>query len=68
MKKATDRSRLKRVVRESFRRNRHALPALDIIVSVRSAVDDVHDPALNVMADRLWRDVSSVVNETPQRT
>jgi ribonuclease P protein component len=34
LKKAHQRNRAKRVLRETFRRRRHALPAMDIVIQV----------------------------------
>jgi len=64
-KRATDRSRLKRLIRESFRHERDRLPAVDIIVSVRRRPTDLHDPALHGEIARIWEAVLSSVGETP---
>lgn len=63
VKHATDRSRLKRLIRESFRHNRDRLPAVDIVVSVKTLPADVHDPALHVEIARVWEGVLSKLGE-----
>jgi ribonuclease P protein component len=68
VKKATDRSRVKRLVRESFRHNRDQMPAVDIVVSVKALPPDFHDPKLNRLAGDIWMDVLSAINNAPQRT
>lgn len=64
VKRATDRSRLKRLIRESFRHNLDRLPAVDIVVSVKTLPADVHDPARHVEIARVWEGVLSKLGET----
>lgn len=59
VKRATDRSRLKRLIRESFRHNRSNLTSVDIVVSVKALPDDLYDPALNRLIGDIWDKVSS---------
>ncbi len=67
VKRATDRARVKRVIRESFRHNRARLPAADIIISVRALPADLHDPSLHAEVGRIWEAVLSSVGKTPKR-
>lgn len=66
VKRATDRSRLKRLIRESFRHNRGRLPAVDIIVSVKTLPADVRDPVLHTEITRVWEGVLSKLGEAQQ--
>lgn len=53
-KRAVDRNRVRRSVRESFRAQRQSLPNLDIVVQVvRAPVDDDLDAALGAIWRRL---------------
>ena len=45
-KRAVERNRIKRVVRESFRNGREGLPALDILVIARSSASGTPNPVL----------------------
>jgi ribonuclease P protein component len=65
MKKATDRSRVKRLIRESFRYNRDKLPSADIVVSVKAAPRDLYDPAFGRLVDRVWEDMMSRFLKAP---
>jgi len=40
LKRAVDRNRVKRAVRESFRRSRESLPPIDVVVQLTSAPDE----------------------------
>ena len=53
-KRAVDRSRLKRIVRESFRFRRHTLAGLDLVVMARSA-------AASADNDRLSRSLAQLM-------
>ncbi|MCP1372797.1 ribonuclease P protein component [Dyella lutea] len=54
-KRAVERNRIKRLVRESFRRIRHQLPAIDLVVMAREQA--AHLPGTELLAelDLLWR-------------
>jgi ribonuclease P protein component len=63
VKRAVDRSRLKRLARESFRVRRHSLTGLDLVVMARSA-------ALSVDNARLAGSLEQLMNrliERPER-
>ncbi|MBP1474926.1 ribonuclease P protein component [Frateuria sp. MAH-13] len=54
-KRAVDRNRIKRLVRESFRRARHGLPPIDLVVMAREAAAVTSGTALLAELDALWR-------------
>jgi ribonuclease P protein component len=54
-KRAVERNRIKRLVRESFRRARHALPPVDVLVTARDHACVELGPALLAELDALWR-------------
>jgi len=55
IKTAAGRNRVKRLVRESFRRNRELLSGLDIVVLSRHASEDSSNPSLLHSLNRHWR-------------
>lgn len=57
VKRATERSRIKRVIRESFRHHRSRLPAADIVVSVRALPRELHAPGVHGRIARIWEAV-----------
>lgn len=52
--RAVDRNRVKRVVRESFRRRYPGLPALDLVVLSRKGIADRPNARLFASLERLW--------------
>lgn len=54
-KRAVERNRIKRLVRESFRRVRLGLPPIDLVVMAREAAAGVPGTELLVELDALWR-------------
>ena len=54
-KRAVERNRIKRLLRESFRRIRTQLPTLDIVVMAREQAAGVPGPELLAELDALWR-------------
>ena len=53
-KRAVERNRIKRQLRESFRRTRAKLPPLDLLVIARSEAAAVDNATLRAELDRLW--------------
>lgn len=51
---AVERNRLKRVIRESFRRHRHELPAVDCVVMTRAAATGAGNRELSTRLERHW--------------
>lgn len=53
-RRAVERNRLKRLVRESFRRVRHRLPAVDMVVMARTQAAGMDGAQLLAQIDELW--------------
>lgn len=54
-KKATDRNRLKRLIRESFRQVQLTLPAVDIVVMARPIACNTENATLLASLHSLWQ-------------
>lgn len=59
-KSAVRRNRIKRIARDSFRRHRDALPALDILVIARSSADQEDNRNLHAEFVRLWQRIAAL--------
>ena len=62
VKKANQRNRIKRVIRDNFRLHQHDLPAVDIVVLVRNGVLDMENAELKNLVEKLWRKLSRRYN------
>jgi ribonuclease P protein component, eubacterial len=54
-KRAVERNRIKRLVRESFRRVRHLLPPIDVMVMAREQAAGMPGSELLLEIDALWK-------------
>ncbi|MEI6893669.1 MAG: ribonuclease P protein component [Colwellia sp.] len=57
VKLAVQRNRIKRQIRESFRLNQHKLPAIDIVVMVKSGIDQLDNKTINLELEKIWRKI-----------
>ncbi|MFC3122032.1 ribonuclease P protein component [Agaribacter flavus] len=55
VKLASNRNRIKRCIRESFRLIAHELPNVDIIVVAKHGIGDMNNRAINEQLDKQWR-------------
>jgi len=51
---AVERSRVKRLVRETFRQQRATLPVVDVVVMLRGATAGTPNAVLRAGLERLW--------------
>ena len=58
LKRAVDRNRIKRLVRESFRQQRDLLKGLDIVVLVKPGIETADNRTLLDALDRHWQRLS----------
>jgi ribonuclease P protein component len=56
---AVRRNLVKRLIRESFRKHQHGLPAADIVVNARSAVRTADNNAILRSLERHWQAVTT---------
>lgn len=62
VKKAVDRNTVKRVIRDSFRLNQHNLPPIDIVIMVKSGIDQQPNAELFKQLEKLWRKIAQRSN------
>lgn len=63
-KRAVERNRIKRSIRESFRAERDALPVVDVLVIARTSAAGVGNPGLRADLARAWHTLKAL-KQTP---
>ena len=59
VKKAVQRNRIKRIIRETFRQKKHGIDAVDIVVLVRQGICDKTNQDLVKAINTLWQKLGS---------
>jgi len=59
VRRAVDRNRVRRLIRESFRVNQPGLPALDIVIGTRVGVLSADNARLRAALEKLWHKIAS---------
>ncbi|HET7656371.1 MAG TPA: ribonuclease P protein component [Luteimonas sp.] len=60
-KRAVARNRIKRIIRESFRVQRSALPAVDVLVIARSSAAATDNPSLRADLEAAWQKLAALM-------
>jgi len=58
IKKATDRNKIKRMIRENFRKKQHLLGAIDFVVLTRYQTSDVSMERLQDSLEKHWQNLT----------
>ena len=66
--KAVERNRVKRLIRESFRKNKSQIPNLDVVVLIRKGIDALPNVVISSKLNSLWNDLYAKSAEQPART
>ncbi len=61
VRRAVDRNRIKRLLRESFRRHQQQLRGLDLVVLVKPGIHKVDNPTLYSSIEKHWRHLSKAI-------
>ena len=66
--KAVERNRVKRAIRESFRKNKSQIPNLDVVVLIRKGIDVLPNVVISSKMNSLWNDLCAKSAEQPTQT
>ncbi|MBB3190087.1 ribonuclease P protein component [Halomonas cerina] len=65
VRRAVDRNRLKRLVRESVRLQQHRLPSVDIVVLARRGLHELDNEAVHRQLHGMWRRLDREAHRQP---
>lgn len=64
VRRAHERNRIKRLVRERFRQLRRQMPGVDMVLLVKAGVEHLDNEGLNAQIDQLMRKVAARCDES----
>ena len=62
IRKANQRNRIKRLIRESFRHRTQQLPNIDIVVVGKTGADNLTNDEIYAVLDKLWKNLAKRCN------
>ena len=62
VKRAVDRNRIKRIIRESFRHVQHDLPNIDVVIMCRTSAVALEKVEIRQQFDKQWSYISRKMN------
>lgn len=65
VKRAVDRNRIKRIIRESFRHVQHDLPNIDVVIMCRPSAVPLNKEQIRQQFDKQWSYISRKLNPLP---
>lgn len=66
IKRAVDRNRVKRLIRESFRLNKATLPSVDIVVLARKGMGELDNKELQQLLNNSWLRLNKYAKRSPK--
>jgi ribonuclease P protein component len=59
LRRAVDRNRVRRLIRESFRMHQQSLPPVDIVIGTRAATKSADRACIRTALEQLWRKIAA---------
>jgi len=55
IRRAVNRNRVRRIIRESFRLNKHQLPNVDLVILARRGIDQLENEDIHSLISKSWK-------------
>lgn len=67
VRRAVQRNRVRRIIRESFRLQQHKLPPVDIIIMARKGLDELSSDELHRLTKKCWSRLSKKAKQAVKK-